>query len=247
MNLIRYISIALCSLSLSAHGADQLQIPEGAKGLVEEIQRSIPNLEVQAVSKIPVPGMFAVDIAGGETLYGSADGRFLFTGDLYQLKGGLLNLAEQRRAIKRKALLDAQPMEAMVVFSPKEATKTYVTVFTDVDCGYCRKLHQEMEQINEFGIEVRYLAYPRQGLGTPTSDKIVSAWCSDDPNGAITALKAGQSIPSKQCDNPVAAQYDLGRQIGITGTPSIVTADGRLIGGYVPAQQLAEAVGLATQ
>ena len=125
-------------------------------------------------------------------------------------------------------------------------TKTHINVFTDVDCGYCRKLHQEIADINKLGIEVRYLAYPRQGLGTETHRRIASAWCADNPNEALTTLKQGGQIPNKQCDNPIAGQYELGQQVGVTGTPAIVTADGRLLPGYMPAPKLAEALGLGS-
>ena len=177
------------------------------------------------------------------------DGKYLMSGDIYALgtsaERPVVNLSETRRAASRRRIMDAVPLEEMVIFSPAEEARTYVSVFTDVDCGYCRKLHQEMQAINALGIEVRYLAYPRQGLGTPTYDKIVSAWCAADPNRAITALKSGKSIPSHSCDNPVARQFELGQQVGVTGTPAIITADGRLLPGYMPADELAKAIGLA--
>ena len=126
----------------------------------------------------------------------------------------------------------------MIIFSPKGETKGAVYVFTDVDCGYCQKLHQEVPQLNAAGIEVRYLAYPRAGLSTPTFDKMVSAWCADDRNAAMNALKIGANVTAKKCDNPVAAQYQLGAAMGVTGTPAIVLEDGTLIPGYKPAAQL---------
>ncbi len=218
--------------------------PAGSQKLVAALKQQAPDLPIEAVSKTPVTNIFAIDLRGGQTLYGTADGKHLFSGDLYALQGGIVNLAEQKRAVKRRALLDAVPREDMVVFSPAGETKTHVSVFTDVDCGYCRKLHQEMADINALGIEVRYLAYPRAGLGTPTFTKIVSAWCAEEKNEAMTALKAGLSIPENDCDNPVVEQYQLGQAIGVTGTPAIVTADGRLLPGYMPAARLAEAVGL---
>ena len=216
----------------------------GAERLVMELGRVLPQMKVQDVHALPVPGMFGVDVGGGQVLYGTADGKYLFSGDLYELGDEIVNLAEGRRAVQRKAIMDAVPMEEMLVFSPEGKAKTYVSVFTDVDCGYCRKLHQEMADINALGIEVRYLAYPRAGLGTPTASKIVSAWCANSPNDALTSLKAGKNIPTADCDNPVADQYALGQEVGVTGTPAIVTEDGRLLPGYMPAAALAEAIGL---
>ena len=130
----------------------------------------------------------------------------------------------------------------MIVFPAVGEARGYIQVFTDVDCGYCRKLHNEMAQINELGIEVRYLAYPRAGVDSDTHDKMVSAWCAKDRQSAITQLKAGASVPTKTCQNAISDHYGLGQQLGISGTPAIVLADGRLLPGYLPAERLAAAV-----
>ncbi len=229
----------------SAAASADLKAPAGSEKLISQLRKAIPDLPIEAVHEAELPGFYLLELSNGQTLYGSKSGNHLFSGDLFSIRNGnVVNLAENHRAVKRKKLMDSLPMESMVVFSPAGQTKTHVSVFTDVDCGYCRKLHQEMAQINALGIEVRYLAYPRAGLGTPTYAKIVSAWCAENPNEAITALKSGLEIPSKQCANPVAEQYALGQQVGVTGTPAIVTADGRLLPGYMPAAQLAQAIGL---
>ncbi len=219
-------------------------LPAGSEKLMAKLGEVLPDLPIETVVATPMAGFFAVELEGGQTLYGSADGKYLFSGDMYQLDDDVVNLAESRRMIKRRGLLGSEPLENMVVFSPAGETKSHISVFTDVDCGYCRKLHQEIAQINALGIEVRYLAYPRSGLGTPTYAKIVSAWCAEDRNEAMTALKSGLTIPMADCDNPVADQYELGRKVGVTGTPAIITADGRLLPGYMPAAALAEAIGL---
>ncbi len=226
-------------------GAVMAATPSGSERLLGALSKHAPNLPIEDVYEAPLPGFYAVELAGGNVLYGSADGQyFYFGGDLYEMGTELVNLTEGRRALKRKRLLDAVPMEEMVVFSPTGTTRTHVSVFTDIDCGYCRKLHQEVDQINALGIEVRYLAYPRAGMGTPSAEKIITAWCADNRNDAMTALKAGQQVPMASCSNPVANQIELGRQVGVSGTPAIVTADGRLLPGYMPAQDLAEAIGL---
>lgn len=244
LGILGWLSVALVSPSFAESTEDGGAFPEGSDKLVAHLQTLLPQLSIETVYALPIKGMYGVEVRGGQTLYGTADGEYLFSGDLYRLSDEVVNLAESRRAIKRKAALDAVPLKDMVVFSPVGETRAHVNVFTDVDCGYCRKLHQEMAQLNAMGIEVRYLAYPRAGLGTPTYDKIVSAWCSDDPQGAITALKSGQNVPPKQCDNPVARQYQLGQSVGITGTPAIITAQGQLLPGYMPAADLAAAIGL---
>ncbi|RMF01643.1 MAG: DsbC family protein, partial [Alphaproteobacteria bacterium] len=155
-----------------------------------------PGLEIYAVEPSPMPGMYAVDVAGG-VLYVSEDARFLLPGKLYGLTDtDLVDLDSERLAARRKALIDAVPLEDMIVFAPADGpTKAVINVFTDVDCGFCRKLHQEMPELNARGIEVRYLAYPRAGIGSPSYEKIVTAWCSDDRQAALTALKSGANLP----------------------------------------------------
>ncbi|MEZ5558334.1 MAG: DsbC family protein [Pseudomonadales bacterium] len=217
----------------------------GADLLVNKLKALRPGIPIEHVTAAPMPGFYALELTGGTVFYGTADGRYLFAGDLYELgDDDLVNLAEVKRAAKRHELIAAVPRKDMVVFSPSGPTKAAISVFTDVDCGYCRKLHQEVPRLNELGIEVRYLAYPRAGIGSESYRKIVSAWCSDDPHEAITRLKAGGTIPDATCDNPVAQEYDLGRQVGVTGTPAIVLEDGTLLPGYMPADELARTVGI---
>jgi thiol:disulfide interchange protein DsbC len=133
----------------------------------------------------------------------------------------------------------------MIVFSPKGQVKASVTVFTDVDCGYCQKLHEEVPALNAKGIEVRYLAYPRAGIGSPSYNKIVSAWCANDQQDALTKLKRRQPIPTNICaGNPVAAQFALGGKMGVRGTPALVLESGRLLPGYMPADRLAAELGV---
>jgi len=216
-----------------------------ADKLVSKLESLRPGIPIESVSATPIPDIYALELTGGTVYYGTADGRYLFAGDLYELgDDDLVNLAEAGRAEMRKKLLDEVPVEDMVVFRPAGPTKAVINVFTDVDCGYCQKLHQEVPELNRMGVEVRYLAYPRAGIGSSSYQKIVSAWCSEDPNTAITRLKARQSIPDADCRNPVAEQYDLGQEIGVTGTPSIIFEDGTLLPGYLPAKELAKVVGI---
>ena len=219
-------------------------VPDGAQTLVAKLQALRPDLPVERVHETPLDGVYGLELAGGTVLYGTADGRHLIAGDLYAMGEELVNLTEVSRAGQRRELITTMPVDDMVVFSPDAAPKASVYVFTDVDCGYCRKLHQEMADLNARGIEVRYLAYPRAGVGSDSYRKIVSAWCADDKRTALTDLKAGRNIPAKSCANPVAAQYDLGRQVGISGTPAIVTEDGMLLPGYMPAAELAARIGV---
>lgn len=213
--------------------------------LVTRLKALRPDIPIESVAQTPLPGIFQLNLSGGTVFYGTADGRYLFAGDLYELgDDDLVNLAEQGRIGKRHELMAAVDPKDMVIFPASGQTKAVINVFTDVDCGYCRKLHQEVPRLNELGIEVRYLAYPRAGIGSRSYEKIVSAWCADDPNVAITALKLGKDIPDATCPNPVADQYELGQLVGVSGTPAIVLEDGRLLPGYMPADDLAAAIGI---
>ncbi len=231
-------------LLATAVAAPMLQAAPG-DALVARLNELQPNLPIASVAETAFDGMLAIELEDGNVLYGTADGRFLFTGDMYSLQGrGIVNLTDSIRAEKRRELLASVGKNEMIVFSPEGEPKAHVNVFTDVDCGYCRKLHQEMTEINALGVEVRYLAFPRAGVGSGSYDKTVSAWCSSDPHRAITELKMGNSIPPRSCPNPVGAQMELGKRIGVSGTPALVTEDGRLIPGYLPAEELARALGL---
>ena len=241
--LIAWMVSATNSVADDAQVDDQ--IDDGGDYLVERLKTLRPEIPIERVSASPLPGIYQLELAGGTVFYGTADGRYLFAGDLYELgQDDLINLAEQGRIEKRQTLMAAVDIDDMVVFATEGERKAVINVFTDVDCGYCRKLHQEVPRLNELGIEVRYLAYPRAGIGSSAYQKIVSAWCSDDPNSAITRLKAGESIPGNTCVNPVADQYELGQQVGVSGTPAIVLEDGRLLPGYMPADDLAATIGI---
>jgi thiol:disulfide interchange protein DsbC len=136
----------------------------------------------------------------------------------------------------------------MVIFPPQGKVNAVLNIFTDVDCGYCRKLHSEIAEYGKYGIEVRYLAYPREGLQSETAQTMRSVWCSSDPAAALTRAKNSQRIAQRDCPNdPVDAQFAIGRQVGVSGTPAIVTAEGELFPGYIPAPQLAQRLGIELQ
>ena len=199
-----------------------------------------PTMVVEAIAESPMPGVYQVELAGGRQLYTSADGQFLLQGYLFQVKNGkpvnLTEAAESRGVVK---LLDAIPASEMVVFAPKQP-KTHITVFTDTDCGYCQKLHSEVPELNRLGVEVRYLAFPRQGLESEAAKELSNVWCAKNKQEAMNLAKTRQSVPDTQCDSPVAKQFALGQMIGVSGTPAIVLANGKIIPGYQPAPQLAK-------
>lgn len=174
----------------------------------------------------------------------SDDGKFLMQGSMYDL-ANKRDLTEARMAGLRRDALAKVPESKRIVFAPKDPKYT-VSVFTDIDCGYCRKLHSQIEQYNQQGIAVQYLWFPRSGLNTPSYDKAVSVWCAADRKKAFTEAKAGAEPKTAKCDNPVAEEFDLGQRLGVSGTPSVIAPDGTQIGGYLtPEQMRARLDGLA--
>ena len=190
-------------------------------------------------------GLFQVVLASGERLYTVEDGRFLLTGDLYEVsENEIVNLTEMQRNGERLAAIEALNPDDIISFAPAGETKKVVYAFTDIDCGYCRKLHDEVQDYTDLGIEIRYLAFPRAGVGSASFQKYVSAFCSSDNKQSLTDAKAGREIPTLNCKNPVAAQYELGRMLGVSGTPSLILDSGQMVPGYVPAADLARQLGL---
>lgn len=200
-----------------------------------------PGLSVGAITLSPVDGLYEVGIQNGQTIFVSRDAKFFIPGDLYEARPeGLVNLGETRRNTLRRDKIAALDEADMIVFEPEGERKATLTVFTDVDCPYCRKLHAEIDALNAYGIAVRYLAFPRTGLNTETHVKMVSTWCAEDPKAMMTSATRGAEVPAAQCDDPVASQYQLGREVGVTGTPALVLEDGTIMPGYVPADTLAQ-------
>ena len=201
---------------------------------------------VAAVEKTEADGLLEVTLTNGMMVYATESGGHFVVGDLYAIRGGgLVNLAEQKREIDRKAVMDNVELAQMIVFSPKGETRDYISVFTDVTCFYCQKLHREVEDLNDRGIEVRYLAYPRAGLDSDGAKKLATAWCADNQQDSLTQLKAGTVLPVDDCaEAPIAAQYQLGVDLGVRGTPAIITSGGQMIPGYRPAADIAQMLGL---
>jgi thiol:disulfide interchange protein DsbC len=199
-----------------------------------------PGMAVNDIVLSPI-GLYEVGIQNGQSIYVSRDAKFLIPGDLYEAKEeGLVNLGEARRNTIRRERIAALDEADMIVFAPEGERKATVTVFTDVDCPYCRKLHSEIEALNSYGIAVRYLAFPRTGLNTEIATKMISTWCAEDRKAMMTSAKRGGDVPAADCDNPVAEQYQLGREVGVTGTPALVFDDGTIMPGYVEAPTLAK-------
>ncbi len=197
------------------------------------------NVKVISVSDTPINGIKEVMVDGGrgsEILYLSEDGKYIINGTLFDIDNRV-DLTDQKKSVIRKDLLSAMGASQRINFYP-EKMEHHVTVFTDIDCGYCRKLHAEVEQYNDLGIGISYLFFPRAGLKSGSFDKAVNVWCAADQQEAMTMSKAGEAVEAKTCDNPIAEHYNAGLSSGVSGTPALVLDDGTIMPGYVPPEQL---------
>lgn len=210
------------------------------------LQIGKPGVTVTDIEMSAIPGLYKATVGEGSYIYVTADGKHFIAGDIYRVDPGrIVNLTESERNGDRAKAMAGLDTKDMIVFPPKGDVKKVMYVFTDVDCGYCQLMHSKVGEYNDLGIEVRYLAYPRAGLNSKSYNKIASAWCAADRNAALTKLKNRQEIPENVCEsNPVAAQYQVGRQIGLTGTPAIVLEDGELISGYVEPAKIRGMLGI---
>ena len=229
--LVAVTALLLTAGFMPAHAADT--VPASLKARLFDLA---PGMEPDHIAQTPLAGIYEVRY-GSIIVYLSGDGRYMLRGDLMDLETRR-NFTEETLNTVRAETVDALGEGNMVVFEP-EAVKHTVTVFTDVDCGYCARLHQQMAEYNRLGIRIRYTAFPRAGVGSPTYDKMVSVWCAQDPHTAMTDAKAGRSIEPRSCANPVREQYEAGQAIGVNGTPAIVLESGEMIPGYVPPDELA--------
>lgn len=205
----------------------------------QSLSSAMPSVKVESIKPSPVSGLYEVTV-GGNIVYVSNDGKYLLQGHLVDI-AGRTDLTEEKLGSARKQALDKIGQDKMIVFKPKIAKYT-ISVFTDIDCGYCRKLHSEIDQYMAEGITIQYLFFPRAGKGSDSYNKAVSVWCSDDRKAALTAAKKGETPKAKTCDNPVDEHMQLAEQFEVKGTPMIVTEKGAIFPGYLPAKQLAEAL-----
>lgn len=225
------VLFTLCVSFLAVATAQDADI----EGLRKTIAKLVPGVAPDSIKSTPIPGLYEV-IFGSDMVYVNSDGRYLLQGSLIDVQTRE-NLTENTLGEIRLKVLDSIDDDQLVIFEPENFKHT-VTVFTDIDCGYCRKLHSEMAELNELGIRIRYAFYPRSGLNTPSYDKAVSVWCADDRNMAMTRAKSGQPVDPRICDNPVRDHMSVADVIGVRGTPYMVTEYGQKMPGYIPAVDL---------
>ena len=235
--------LLLGTVSLSACAQPPAPAPEGraaapgtaAARVTAALKKIDPNVKPEHIQAAPVAGFQQV-IVGGQVMYVSNDGKYLMQGTLYDIENKR-DAGATALAGMRKELLAQIPLKDRIVFAPANPKYT-VTVFTDVECGYCRKMHSEIDDYMKQGIAVQYVAFPRMGLASDDFRKMEAVWCSNDRKQALTLAKQDKKVVSKNCTNPVAMQYRLGQRMGLEGTPMVLAADGTQIGGYVPPAQM---------
>ena len=228
----------LCATALSAGVLSGTALAEDGFATVEEQIRTLaPQAQTVAISETPVENLLMVQI-DGEIVYATSDGKFLIQGRMIDMETRE-DLTEGAKSGIRRDLLASVDESEQITFAPEEPQYDLM-VFTDIDCGYCRKLHAQMAEYNQQGIAIHYMAFPRAGIGSRSYEKAVSVWCANDPREAMNVAKGGAEPDPAQCDNPIADQYQLGRELGVSGTPSLLTAEGQMIPGYVPPEQLRE-------
>lgn len=228
--------LALVGLFLLG-GATPVLAGSEAATIRAALARVLPDYKPTSVEPTPIKGLFQVEI-GPQIMFVTGDGRFLIDGAIVDLNTRE-DITETARGKARLRAVNAVGEANMVTFDAPDSHHT-ITVFTDIDCGYCRKLHHEMAGYHDAGISVRYVFYPRTGVNTPSFDKAVAVWCADDRQAAMTDAKDGKPVDSKKCTNPVQRHMELGELIGIRGTPAIVLDSGEMVPGYVEPKRLAQ-------
>ncbi len=231
--LINIFTLTIASLVLSS----SVIAKDSYEAVRDAVKKLSPAITDIAVNETPIEGLLEVQF-DTEVVYISADGKYLLQGSMYNLETRE-DLTDNAKSGVRMKLIKQIDVSKQIAFAP-EKTDYDVVIFTDIDCGYCRKLHDQMAEYNSEGIGIHYMAFPRAGIGSESYTKYVSAWCADDQQAALTNAKAGNTPAPKVCDNPVKDQYELGMKIGVTGTPAMFTEDGKMIPGYVPPKKLRE-------
>jgi len=230
--MYKIIVLLIISVSLVNAKEPTLEIMKGVNNLA-------PGSVVSSMESTPIDGISEIVIEsgrGGEVYYISSDGKYLLNGNMIDTTSRE-DLTEKKKSGIRKVLVDKFGSKERIDFFPEDM-KHHITVFTDIDCGYCRKLHNQMAEYNQLGIGISYLFFPRSGINTPSFDKAVSVWCSNDQQEALTNAKSGVKLETKKCDNPITQHYNAGQSAGVNGTPAIVLENGKLMPGYLPPQAL---------
>ncbi len=242
--LVGAFAVCCVSASFAADTPAAVAAVKPEAVIAAKLEQAIPQYKITSVRPSPINGLYLVKIGGNDILV-TADGSKFIQGDIFNIETkGVSKWEDPALAAERKKALATLDPKESIIFKPTGKTKAVVYVFTDVDCGYCRKLNSEMAGYNNLGIEIRYLAFPRAGIPSDSASKLETAWCSKDKQKALTLLKEDQSVPALKCDNPVAKEFALGAQVGVNATPALWLPSGEIRLGYLPPEQLAKDLGI---
>ncbi|MCJ8337641.1 MAG: DsbC family protein [Pseudomonadales bacterium] len=240
--LLSKLLLAL-SLSISFSTAAVASVEQE---ITEKIKLINENIQIESVVVSPWPGMYEVTLISGEVIFSDKNAQYMVVGQMFQLsrENGFVNLSEQKNQLKVKAVLAAVPASEQIIYPAAGAEKAVITVFTDIDCYYCQKLHKNIPKLQASGVTIKYMAFPRAGVGSPVARQMESIWCSDDPAAALTIAKSKREVPKVECDNPVTAQFQLGHKLGVNATPTIFTEQGVKIAGFASVENLLADLGV---
>ncbi len=239
---MKKLIVVFCSLVLlaGAASAESVDVDQPTEQKIRNSLRVLlPGLLPDTIRTTPIDNLYELTF-DSRVVYVTADGRYLFQGKLIDLETRV-EITDERLSELKMAAIAKIGEDQMVIYGADDAKHT-VTVFTDIDCGFCRRMHQEMDQYNKQDIRIRYLFYPRAGIESDSYDKAVSVWCADDRKAAMDMAKAGKDVPARKCENPVATHHALGQSMRLSGTPALVLEDGEVVPGYVPADKLRRAL-----
>lgn len=242
--MLRLAALLACITAAAAGNVAAAADDDKYRALIERVSARMPVLANAKAVASAVPGIVELRTNAG-IVYVTEDGRYLFGGPLYDLRKRK-NLTASYQSEQRADALAAVPESEMIIFEPKGEAKYTLTTFTDIDCGFCRRLHGEMTELNDLGIRVRYLLFPRAGLGSDSHRKAVAVYCSKDQLDAMTIAKAGDDPGHAKCANPVEAHLKLGRELGLRGTPFSVTESGEAINGYLSPRNMLQRLSAAS-
>lgn len=230
------MSKILTSFLLTALSVTAFAGPE--ENIKTKLNTMMPEMTIDSIQKTPVNNLYMV-ASGAQVLYVSADAKYIIQGDMYDVQNTAkpVNVSDNVRQVATKAIIDKVDPATMIIY-PANPQKTMITVFTDIDCTYCRALHKEIKDLNAAGVTVRYLAFPRTAKGTPSYNKAIYVWCAEDRNTAYTQAANGKDPAVANCKHPVDEHHQIAEQVGVNVTPVIIMQNGKMIPGYLPAPQL---------
>lgn len=209
---------------------------------IERVRQSLavllPGIQPDTIQATPVENLYEV-VVGSRLVYVTGDGRYLIEGEITDLEQQK-NLTVPRLNQVTLAVIDAIGEQQMLIFEPEGEVRHTLSVFTDIDSAYSRKMQQEIGEYTGRGIRVRYLFSPRAGSDSVSYDKAVAVWCAEDRRQAFSRAMAGESVESAACRHPVRQHLQLAGRMGVSGAPVLVLENGDMLPGYVSAERLLE-------